>query len=133
MTTGVAFMVREYVEEQAQDVVALLKACGWQDTAIPTYEVLAEASMTGCAYVAIVDEHVVGFIRVLSDGEVCTYITEVAVDANVRFQGVGRALVDAVAQEFPLARIDLLSTQPAQSFYEEVGFTKKPGYRRWPS
>ncbi len=133
MTTGVAFTVQEYAEDQAQDVVALLKACGWQDNAIPTYEVLAEAEMTGCAYVAIVDDRVAGFIRVLSDGDVCTYITEVAVAVDVRCQGVGRALVDAVAQEFPRARIDLLSTQPAQPFYEEIGFVSKPGYRRWPT
>jgi ribosomal protein S18 acetylase RimI-like enzyme len=88
--------------------------------------------MTGCAFVAVRDGHVVGFIRVISDGEVVSYVTEVAVDAGARFQGIGRALIDAVAAEFPKARIDLLSTSSAQEFYDTLCFTRKSGYRRWP-
>jgi ribosomal protein S18 acetylase RimI-like enzyme len=132
MTTAVAVSVRVYEEADEAEVAALLLANGWQRTAIPSSEVLTEAAMTGCAYVAMRDGRVLGFIRVISDGEVVSYVTELAVDARARFQGIGRALVDAVAREFPKARIDLLSTSLAQSFYETLGFTQKTGYRRWP-
>lgn len=132
MSPAVAFVVQSYVEEQAAAVRELLTSAGWQATSIPSEELLYESSMTGCAFVALDEQGVVGFIRVVSDGEVCSYVTELAVSAGARFQGIGRALVDAVAQEFPKARIDLLSTPLAQSFYEEIGFTAKPGYRRWP-
>jgi ribosomal protein S18 acetylase RimI-like enzyme len=125
-------LVQVYTEDQEREVVNLLVKCGWQRTAIPSAEVLAEAAMTGCAFVAVRESRVVGFIRVISDGEVVSYVTELAVSERVRHEGIGRALVDAVAAEFPKARIDLLSTQLAQSFYEEVGFTQKAGYRRWP-
>ena len=126
-------LVQEYTDDKTvAEVRELLRACGWQDNAIPSVDTLLESAMTGCAFVALREEKVIGFIRVVSDGETVSYITEIAVDASARFQGVGRALVDAVAREFPKARIDLLSTKLAQSFYEDLGFVNKPGYRRWP-
>lgn len=130
--TAVAYVIQAYADEHEAAVRELLIESGWQANAIPSRELLEESSMTGCAFIALSEDGVVGFIRVLSDGEVCSYVTELAVVAGARFQGIGRALVDAVAQEFPTARIDLLSTSLAQSFYEEVGFQQKPGYRRWP-
>jgi ribosomal protein S18 acetylase RimI-like enzyme len=118
---------------QEEEVLTLLWACGWRASAIPSTEVFAKTSFTRCAFVAVAQKRVVGFIRVLSDGEVVSYVTELAVAENARRQGIGRALVDAVAAEFPKARIDLLSTMMAQPFYEEMGFVSKPGYRRWPA
>jgi len=132
MSVAAVYTVQQYEEEYEGAVRDLLLSTGWQENAIPSQDVLNEAAETGCAFVAVTDQGVVGFIRVLSDGEVCSYITELAVLAGARFQGIGRALVDAVAQEFPKARIDLLSTSLAQSFYEEIGFQAKSGYRRWP-
>jgi ribosomal protein S18 acetylase RimI-like enzyme len=132
VTQAVAFAIQPYTDALAKDVADLLLACGWRENAVPSHEVLREASMTGRAHVAVNEGRVVGFIRVLSDAEIVSYVAELAVYSNSRFQGIGRALIDAIVAEFPKARIDLLSSSLAQSFYEEIGFTEKPGYRRWP-
>jgi predicted N-acetyltransferase YhbS len=133
MTVETAFAVRLlYEEADADQVTQLLLACGWTGNGVPSPSVLSEAAMTGCAFVATAGDKVIGFIRVISDGECVSYVTEVAVDREWRSRGIGRALVNTIAREFPKARIDLLATSFAEPFYERIGFTAKRGYRRWP-
>jgi predicted N-acetyltransferase YhbS len=100
---------------------------------LPPPEVLADAKETGCAFVALRDGQVIGFVRAVSDYEVVSYVCELAVLPDARLKGVGRALLDMVAAEYPEARVDVLSTADAEGFYEAVGFVTRPAFRRWPA
>lgn len=74
---------------------------------------------------------VVGFLRALSDGEVTTYICELAVEESLRRQGIGRALLDFCHELCPHTRLDLLcSDESSAAFYEKAGFHRFLGYRR---
>ena len=110
------------------EVYELLKASGWPHEAIPSRQVACES----LAWTVSDDYELAGFIRVLSDTELVTYVCEIAVAEKFREHGAGRMLLDHVAGAFPNARIDLLSTQGAKAFYEATGFDARPGYRRYP-
>jgi len=119
---------RAYDPCDYNDVARLLEAEGWLH-ALPT---LADVDMYGTAYVALKDSEIVGFVRALSDGYAVTYIAEIVVEPRYRGQGIGKELLLAVQLTYPTSRVDLLASEPAKGFYERVGYTAKPGYRRWP-
>lgn len=82
------------------------------------------------ALVAVSEVSVVGFLRAVSDGSVTTYVAEVLVDPQWRGQGIGAALLDATQCLCPGSRLDLLSTEGSNAFYERAGFRPFPGFRR---
>jgi ribosomal protein S18 acetylase RimI-like enzyme len=131
MATKAAVLIQPCQQEHLTAVQVLLIAAGWAGPAVPS----DEAILGSLSFVAITEDSTtpVGFIRALSDGEVVSYIAELVVDAGHRDQKIGRALLDAVANAAPSARIDLLSSEMALGFYERCGFAPKSGYRRWPS
>ncbi|HLH60552.1 MAG TPA: hypothetical protein VKV20_02615 [Ktedonobacteraceae bacterium] len=57
-------------------------------------------------------------MRGLTDGAITMYIAEITVDAQLR----GRGLLDACHALYPTARLDLLATDEARSFYKACGF-----------
>ena len=129
---GAGVRFQSYQVAYADQVLDLLRTCGWTDDGLPSPEVLSDAQETGCAFVALREDQVIGFVRAVSDYEVVTYVCELAVLPDARLKGVGRVLLDMVAAEYPAARVDVLSTADAVGFYEAVGYVAKPGYRRWP-
>jgi ribosomal protein S18 acetylase RimI-like enzyme len=133
MATAVT-LIAPYEQAHEDAVQRLLINAGWAGPALPSAEVIARASKVGCAYVALVQESAdpVGFVRIVSDGHVVSYVAEIVVEAGWRDRGIGKQLLETCAAKFPTARLDLLSSQLATGFYEAVGFEEKPGYRRWP-
>lgn len=122
-------MISRHQPADLPAVHQLLRDNGWPESALPT----VEAIDWSIAFVAIDAARVVGFVRIISDRTMVSYIAEIAVATDMRFKGVGQRLIDACERQFPKARIDLLSTLAARSFYENVGFARRPGYRRWPA
>ena len=112
---------------QIDAVQKLLRTNGWQDESLPSRSLIQHAY----AYTAVEGDELAGFIRVITDGVLVTYVCEIVVTAKFGHQGVGRALLDHVQNQFPGTRIDLLSTQGAQGFYAATGFSARPGYRRY--
>lgn len=126
--------VRPMEIEHIDAVRRLLVEGGWHGAALPSSVTLANAQKHGAAFVAFVAEESepVGFVRALSDGETVSYVAEIVVSPEFRDSGIGRALLEACRREYPNARIDLLSSEMAQGFYEHIGFDSKQGYRKWP-
>jgi GNAT superfamily N-acetyltransferase len=52
------------------------------------------------------------------------------VDAPWRGKGLGHILIGICHRMFPPARIDLLSTEVADGFYESLGFRRFRGFRK---
>lgn len=74
---------------------------------------------------------VIGFARGLTDGEVTTFIAELLVALEHRGCGVGQALLDACYHLYPHTRIELLSMETSEGFYESHGFRRVgQGFRR---
>jgi GNAT superfamily N-acetyltransferase len=72
----------------------------------------------------------IGFVRALTDGEVTMYIAELFVSPDWRGQRIGRALLDTCHLLYPHTRLDLLSTEAADQFYESNGFRRFQGFRK---
>jgi GNAT superfamily N-acetyltransferase len=58
------------------------------------------------------------------------YIAELLVVPGWRGRGLGRALLDTCHLLFPHTRVDLLSTESADRFYEASGFRRFQGFRK---
>jgi predicted GNAT family N-acyltransferase len=80
--------------------------------------------------VATDGQTVIGCLRALTDGAVTTYIAEVLVDAPWRGKGLGHILIGICHRRYPSTRIDLLSTESADGFYESLGFRRFRGFRK---
>jgi predicted N-acetyltransferase YhbS len=103
---------------------------GWPTPSERPAEALSDWQHSHPALVAVHDGKVIGFIRAITDGAVTTYIAELLVAREWRGQGVGRALVEACHALVPATRLDLFSTDQADSFYEANGFRPFHGYRK---
>lgn len=80
--------------------------------------------------VALDGDIIVGLIRALTDGKITTYIAEIIVDTSYRGKGIGRALLDICHNLYPHARLDLLSTDGADEFYQRESFRTHMGFRK---
>ena len=72
--------------------------------------------------VARVDDRLVGIARSLTDGAYTTYLSDLAVDATVQRQGIGRDLIAKTREAAPRAKLVLLSAPAATGYYPHLGF-----------
>ena len=122
--------VRSY---QADDLFAIQRLSdveGWPTPGNRSEDSMLSWQHSHPALVAMHDGQVIGFLRAITDGAVTTYIAELLVAKEWRGQGIGRALVDACHELVPFTRLDLLSTDQADPFYEANGFRRFQGFRK---
>ena len=67
-------------------------------------------------------EHVLGFVRAMTDGSITLYVMELLVDAHFRGRGIGQMLLDTCHYLHPHTRIELMSLETSQSYYGTHGF-----------
>jgi len=75
----------------------------------------------------------VGYARVVTDRATFAWLCDVYVDPAARGQGVGKVLVDAVAEgvrSWDVTRV-VLKTRDAHDLYERVGFRAVTDPERW--
>lgn len=141
---------RQTQTEQAVAGIALPKGISirvWRDTDFaaiqqlstaegwPTPEERPDEALTAWhaswpTLVLVKGPEVIGFLRALSDEQVTTYIAEVLVSPRWRGQGLGQALIETCQRLCPSTRLDLLSTESSDGFYEAIGFRHFRGFRR---
>lgn len=69
-------------------------------------------------------ERLIGLCRALTDYRYCCYVSDLAVDRDHQRQGVGRRLLDMVAESLgDEVTIVLLSNERAMDYYPNAGFT----------
>ena len=85
-----------------------------------------------CTVVAVQDDRVVGFAQMQSDGLIQAHLTLIVVDRDRRRRGVGTQLVREAFARCGGQRVDLLSTEGAEAFYESFEHKRFPGYRIYP-
>jgi predicted N-acetyltransferase YhbS len=122
--------IRAWAEADFPAIQRLSSAEGWPTPTARPAEALVSWRNAWPTLVATGDQGLVGFVRALTDGEVTMYIAELLVALAWRGRGVGRALLDACHRLFPHTRLDLLSTQSADQFYEASGFRGFQGFRK---
>jgi len=66
----------------------------------------------------------IGIARCVSDYSYATYLSDIAVVADHQRSGIGKALIAAVGQAAPAAKIVLLSAPAATEYYPHLGFIR---------
>jgi predicted N-acetyltransferase YhbS len=122
-----------FVREHLDGVIDLCVGEGWPSfPADPerAFRVLTAPGVT--TIVAVEGTNVVGFAQLFSDGELQAFLANIAVNSNKRGCGIGGALIRAALERAGGERIDLLSEDGAERFYDSFPHFRKPGYRLYP-
>ena len=111
----------------AADFEALYATTGWGEHDRSVFErALAGSWIVACARR---DGRLVGIGRVISDGAMHAFITEMIVDPGERGAGIGaellRTLVDACAER-GITDVQLFAATGRRAFYERNGFAARP-------
>ena len=73
---------------------------------------------------ARLDGRLIGVARAITDFSYCTYLSDLAVDAQFQKMGIGRQLIDRVHQAAGLeTTLILLAAPEAASYYPHIGMT----------
>ena len=78
------------------------------------------ANLVACAFA---DGDLIGLARTITDHTYVTYVADVAVDSEFQRRGVGRRLLDELAQAAPTAKLVLNAAPAAVGYYPRLGFT----------
>lgn len=82
------------------------------------------------AYVITEDEHVIGYVRGLTDNNITLFICELLIAKNYRGQGLGTELIEYVHNLYPNTRMELLASSDSKSYYEQLRFRPFYGFRK---
>ena len=123
-------LIRQFVETDFPLIQMLYEKEGWMTFIKRKEESLKAWKSSSISLVAVDGEEIVGLVRALTDGEITTYIAEIIIDINYRGQGIGAALLNECHNLYPNTRLDLLSTEGADEFYERNDFRKITGFRK---
>jgi predicted N-acetyltransferase YhbS len=116
-------------------VVNLCAAHGWESYSEDAERAWRALTAPGVITIVAVDDgKVLGFASVLTDGEICSYLSLIAVVQEYQGRGIGKRLVKEIFNKSKSARqgLDLLSTEGADEFFESFAYTSFPGYRIYP-
>jgi len=114
-----------------EDYARIIKAVGWRPRQPEAVKIaLRNSCFSVCA---VSDDVVVGFGRVIGDGGIHLYVTDVVVLPEFQHHGIGTAIVAAITrwvEEFPFSNtiVAVLPTPGLASFYERHGYKIQPGH-----
>lgn len=127
MPEGIQLRVWDEADFPAVQQLAALE--GWMTFTNRPEESLIAWQQSWPALVIAEGEHVIGFVRGLTDGEITTYIAELLVDPRYQRRGLGRLLIEACHALYPHTRLDVIAE--AVPFYKREGFRELgPGMRK---
>jgi GNAT superfamily N-acetyltransferase len=130
LTLPAGVQIRAWADADFPGIQRLSSAEGWPTPTARPDEALISWRNAWPTLVAVAGDELVGFVRALTDGEVTMYVAELLVVPGWRGHGLGRALLDACHLLYPHTRLDLLSTESADRFYEANGFRRFQGFRK---
>lgn len=120
-----------FEDAHAPGIARLCALIPWPSLTDPATVLRVCTAAGSSAYIAVLEEEVVGFAQALGDGVLQSHLSFLAVHPDHRRRGIARLLTVATFQATHTVRMDLI-TDEANPFYES--FTHKPmaGYRIYP-
>jgi len=113
----------------AVDFKALYDETGWADVPLSRFESALAGSWIVCT-ARDGEGRLIGMGRLISDGALHAFVTEMLVTDRARGNGVGarilETLIDA-AKERGVQDIQLFAARDRAGFYERNGFRRRPG------
>lgn len=125
--------LQTFANEHLSGVLRLCSAENWPS--FPADPERAQRILTApgvTTVVAVEGDEVVGFAELFSDGELQTYLANLAVDSAYRHRGIARHLVEEALRRAGGERIDLLTEDDAAGFYQQLPNSPMTGFRVYP-
>jgi len=122
--------IRQFITTDFSSIQILYEKEGWMTFLKRSEDALKAWKNSNITLVALDGDIIVGLIRALTDGEITTYIAEIIVDTSYRGMGIGKALIDICHNLYPNTRLDLLSADGADEFYQRNSFRTHMGFRK---
>lgn len=121
-------------DEHLSGVLALCDAEGWNISNLSAERASESFTAPGVHTEIAVHEgdNIVGFAKMQSDGVLQAHLSAIAVDEAYRGRGVGKRLVAEAFESSGGERVDLISTEGSEFFYESFDHRTRPGYRIYP-
>ena len=130
LKNGQSINIREYNEQDFVAIKQLNKNEQWTNL-VKTGEKTKEAwNHSNIAFVVILEDEIVGYLRGLTDKYVTLYICELLVEKRYRGLGIGMCLLSYVHGLYPSTRIEMLASSTSQSFYKQSGYRPFYGFRK---
>lgn len=127
---GQKLTIREYQTEDYVAILQLNKLEGWT-TLVERAEDTEEAfENSNVAYVVVLENKIVGYLRGLTDTRVTLYVCELIIGKEIRGSGVGTELLEYVHNLYPNTRMELLGLSTSRAFYEKQAFRSFYGFRK---
>jgi ribosomal protein S18 acetylase RimI-like enzyme len=120
-------------QQHLQGVLALCEVEGWPSYIEDRDKTARVLTAPGVTTVVAADGHdVTGFAYLQSDGEIQAHLSLIAVSRSRRREGIGALLIREGLRRAGGTRVDLLSTEGADAFYQSLPHSRFPGYRLYP-
>ncbi len=124
--------IRPFEDSDAAGIARLSTTVQWPSLTDPDVvrQVCTAPGVT--AYVALDDDRLVGWAQALGDGVLQSHLSFLAVHPDHRRRGIGRLLVVATFQATGTKRMDLVTDDAAEGFYERFAHKSMVGIRIYP-
>ena len=125
----------QFARRHLDGVIELCRAEGWESYLQDSERTFRALTAPGViTIVATIERAVCGFAQILTDGVIRAYLTDVAVAADARRQGIGTRLIEEAFARAGARYLDLLSEPAAEKMYESFeGYRRMQGFRIYPS
>jgi ribosomal protein S18 acetylase RimI-like enzyme len=120
-----------FEDRHAPGIARLSRTVQWPSLTDPATVRAVCTAPGSSAYVALLDDAVVGWAQALGDGVLQSHLSFVAVHPAHRRRGIARLLTVATFQATHTVRMDLI-TDGAESFYEAFEHRRMHGFRIYP-
>ncbi|MFJ6533001.1 GNAT family N-acetyltransferase [Microbacterium sp. NPDC091662] len=110
------------------DVKTLYDETGWADHPIETFERALAGSWIVCS-AREADGTLLGIGRLIGDGGLHAFVTELIVTERSRGRGIGARILERLVAESRARGVDdiqLFAARGKSSFYEQHGFARRP-------
>lgn len=124
--------IAEFEPAHATAVAGLCDQMGWTSFADPDTVRTACTAPGVVARVAVDGEQVVGFAQAFGDGVVQSYLSNLVVAGSHRHRGIARRLTEATFAATGTKRMDAVSDDAADGFYQTLPHKTRSGFRIYP-
>lgn len=130
LDNGLGVTFREYEVEDFSAIQQLNALEGWTTLVERSEETKEAFEHSNVAFVVMMENEIVGYIRGMTDTQITLYICELIIGSELRGSGIGKKLLNFVHNLYPKTRMELLGLSTSKAFYEKLAFRSFYGFRK---